>query len=276
MLWTVGLADCPTTQHQQPPAMHNRGSNPIDGIFLPISLLDHCQSSYLAFGNAVPSNHQVLWLDIPSQCICPIKNVTIEHPLAQHLQCQDPRVVLKYNTILWDSLQHSGMAAWAQLLAVQAPQCMTQLQQVGYKIIDRTEYKQCAEKKCWKIHAGAVPWCLQVSKVINHHILYWKGMWQQCNGCTPAVLCLNSGQKKCNHKSPSQLSPWLTFQMNDESISSTKLTVGNNVENTIAMQGSGRQWPWENNLISVLRAITSATCSHATAKTHTPSFLWKL
>jgi len=33
MLWTIGYTNGPTTQHHQPPATHNRGSNPIDGIF---------------------------------------------------------------------------------------------------------------------------------------------------------------------------------------------------------------------------------------------------
>jgi len=121
MLRTVGLTNGPTTLHQHPPAMHNKGSNPINGIFLPITLIKHCKSGYLAFGDAVPSNHQVLWLDIPAQCICPIKQVAIEHPPAQRLQCRDPRVMLKYNMLLWDSLNLSGMAARAQILALQNP-----------------------------------------------------------------------------------------------------------------------------------------------------------
>jgi len=53
------------THHQSPPATHNHGSNPIDGIFLPITLVDQCRTGYLEFGEAVPSDHQALWLDIP-------------------------------------------------------------------------------------------------------------------------------------------------------------------------------------------------------------------
>jgi len=53
MLRSVGLVDSPTTQHQLTPAMHNQGSHPIDGIFLPITLVDYCQMGYFDFGEAV-------------------------------------------------------------------------------------------------------------------------------------------------------------------------------------------------------------------------------
>jgi len=66
----VGLVEGLTTQHPQPPPTHNHGSNPIDGIFIPFSLLDQCQTSYLEFSEAIPSDHQALWIDIAAQNVC--------------------------------------------------------------------------------------------------------------------------------------------------------------------------------------------------------------
>jgi len=64
-----GLIEGLTTQHMLPPATHNRGSLPIDGIFLPSALLDYCESGYLEFGEAIPSDHRALWINIPTNYI---------------------------------------------------------------------------------------------------------------------------------------------------------------------------------------------------------------
>jgi len=59
----MGVTDAVTTQHgNQSPNTHNRGSMPIDGIFLPTNLIQTIQLGYLAFGKGVPSNHRAIWL----------------------------------------------------------------------------------------------------------------------------------------------------------------------------------------------------------------------
>jgi len=59
LLQSVFLIEVSTNLHAtQPPATHNWGSAPIDGIFIPLTLLEHCHAGYLAFGDGVPSNHQ--------------------------------------------------------------------------------------------------------------------------------------------------------------------------------------------------------------------------
>jgi len=64
--WQMGLVDAITSQHGQcGPNTHNRGSTPIDGIFIPPSLLPHVTSGYLAFSEGIPSDHRALWIDIP-------------------------------------------------------------------------------------------------------------------------------------------------------------------------------------------------------------------
>jgi len=72
------LVEGPTMQHRLPPATHNRGSLPIDGIFLPSVLLNHCESGYLEFGEAIPSDHRALWINILAHYICPEGTEVIE------------------------------------------------------------------------------------------------------------------------------------------------------------------------------------------------------
>jgi len=58
MLQSAGLIEVTRNLHPtQPLATHNQGSMPIDGIFIPITLLEHCHAGYLAFGEGIPSNH---------------------------------------------------------------------------------------------------------------------------------------------------------------------------------------------------------------------------
>jgi len=44
---------------------HNQGSNPIDGIFIPTTLIPAVTSGYLAFGKGIPSNHRAIWINVP-------------------------------------------------------------------------------------------------------------------------------------------------------------------------------------------------------------------
>jgi len=62
----MGVQDAVMTQHgNDAPNTHNRGSAPIDGIFLLAQLIPTIQSGYLAFGEGIPSDHQLIWVDVP-------------------------------------------------------------------------------------------------------------------------------------------------------------------------------------------------------------------
>jgi len=63
-------------------------------------------------------------------------------------QCKDPRVVTKYNQILWELLHTSSMATRAQVLAKEAKTQLTQMQQNGYEIINKAamEYQRHVKK----------------------------------------------------------------------------------------------------------------------------------
>ncbi len=67
-----------TSQHQRPPETHNRGSHPIDGIFIPLNLLEKSQTGYLEFGKVLPSDHRAVWIEVDAQSICPLEPEAIE------------------------------------------------------------------------------------------------------------------------------------------------------------------------------------------------------
>jgi len=123
---SVGLVDRPTTQHHSLPATYNWGNYPIDGIFLP--MVDQCRTGYLKFGKAIPSDHRVVWLDIPVHFVCRQDKEAIEWPLAQCLHCKDSWVVTKYNELSWKSFQANDLAWRASNLTQQAKVRLMKLQ----------------------------------------------------------------------------------------------------------------------------------------------------
>jgi len=94
----MGMNDVVTTQHgHSTPNTHNRGSTPINGIFLPVHLLLTIQSGYLAFGEGIPSDHRLIWVDLPVEALrwlAPPEMVPLK---ARQLKCEDPRIITHYN-----------------------------------------------------------------------------------------------------------------------------------------------------------------------------------
>jgi len=63
----LNLTEAITAITDQPPtATHNRGTNPIDGIYVSMDLLSSITGGYLAFETVIPSDHRALWIDVPS------------------------------------------------------------------------------------------------------------------------------------------------------------------------------------------------------------------
>jgi len=70
--WEFNLVEVVTGLHPRvAPALCNYRSHPINGIFIPSCLLQHCCGGYLDFEEGTPSNHWVIWIDIPSAFVCP-------------------------------------------------------------------------------------------------------------------------------------------------------------------------------------------------------------
>jgi len=72
------------------PPTHQRGSHPIDGIFIAPQLLEKAAGRYLSFGDAILSDHHTIWLDLHLPEVCPSQQKTHIKPQAWCLQCKDP------------------------------------------------------------------------------------------------------------------------------------------------------------------------------------------
>jgi hypothetical protein len=77
------------------PHTYNRGSKPIDGIFMTQGLYI-VQGGYMHFGMGIVSDHRYLWLDIQTRVLMGKDLEQSRKFAARRLKCDDTRVRNKY------------------------------------------------------------------------------------------------------------------------------------------------------------------------------------
>jgi hypothetical protein len=77
------------------PRTYNKGSKPIDGIFLTQDLY-LVQGVYMPFGMGIGSDHRCLWIDIKTRVLMGQDLEQSRKFAAGRLKCDDPRVRNKY------------------------------------------------------------------------------------------------------------------------------------------------------------------------------------
>jgi len=106
----LGLVDALAHLHGQPTwPTHNRGSHPINTIYISPELLQGTTGGYLGFDDGLLSDHRGMWIDLQMEVIfgsCNQLGVTSQ---ARQLKCIDPRVITRYNQRLLAELQKEDM-----------------------------------------------------------------------------------------------------------------------------------------------------------------------
>jgi len=166
----MGVTDAVTTQHgNQSLNTHNHGSAPINGIFLQANLMLTIQLGYLAFGKGIPSNHWVIWVDIPVAALGWLSPPDMVPLKAWWLECEDPWIVACYNQELEKALCSSNLPdRLHDLENTIARNRLTCAQQWQLEAINEetTKAKLTAGSLCRKLMVGKVPWCPQLTHAI--------------------------------------------------------------------------------------------------------------
>jgi len=89
---TLGLVEAITSLHLAGAPTFQWGSQPINGIFAALQLLEMAAGADLSFGDVIPSDHWAIWLDLHLPKLRPQHQESHTKPWAQHLQCKDPQV----------------------------------------------------------------------------------------------------------------------------------------------------------------------------------------
>jgi len=181
------------------PPTYQRGSHPIDSIFTAPQLLEKTAGGYLSYGDAIPSYHHAIWLDLHLPEVCPMHQETHIKLQAQCLQCKDPWIVDWYNTVLLEMLAQQNLLQqiWEinnQLTRPLDLRCnlKRELNSINNIIMAA---KRGAENQCCKLKCGQVQWCPQVTAIINK-ILFWKSILKWESGRKVGLSTLNKQAKK--------------------------------------------------------------------------------
>ena len=207
----ISLHDAILTRHghELAPSTHQRGSAPIDGLFVSAGL-EHSATGYLPFGS-VAGDHRPLWIDIhlpsvfggtASECSAAIPTST-----ARRLQCADPRVVQRYNKVLHQFYQEHDLATRVFRLEVDISQRpWSPALAAEWEAVDalRLAGIQLAESKCRRLRTGALPWSPQLGRALLLH-RYWDRLLHRAKGYKVSWRYLCRLSRKLGQTIPTEL-----------------------------------------------------------------------
>ncbi len=173
-LQSAGLEELILHSHgPNPPPTYNRGSHPIDAIFVSPTLLA-ARAGYLAFGDGIPADHRCLWLDIPFSVAFGHNLPPIVTAPARRLQCRDPRIVQAYLDRYCQFILQHRLAERAFALQQQCSYPLSSEQAAEWESIDtlRVQGMQFAEARCRKLRKGQTQWSPPIQKAIDTITLY--------------------------------------------------------------------------------------------------------
>ena len=187
-----------------------RGSTPIDGIFLSHSLTQ-TQAGYFPFGT-FHSDHRALWVDIDHNQIFGFKQIKHHSVSARRLQSQVPSVRNKWirhykNFLIQNKLISRQIQLEHDLLTKPATE---QMRKKFEKILQqRQEGIAYADNKCRKLKCGNVPYTPQLAQA-SQKIRVWKAAQTIKTGCKFSSRLFRRlekqvGLKNCLHKSIKEL-----------------------------------------------------------------------
>ena len=162
-----------TGRHKdQAPPTYNNGSHPIDEIFCTSGLVI-TGSGFLEHG-INEGDHCPLWIEFTKQSLLGTLPPDIATYQPRRLKTHDPNIVKKYNIILEEEFEKYGVYKRSLDLYNQFADKLTPHQQAEYDALDiiRVRAMAKAERKCRKLHMGALPWSpsLQYSRNLVQYI----------------------------------------------------------------------------------------------------------
>jgi hypothetical protein len=161
----LGLREAILDKHKDksPPATQNRNTKrqPIDGIWVS-ACISISAGGYLAFGDACPSDHRMLWIEIQYSIAFGQKSPEIAKITPKRLKTSDPRLVKKYNLRVKKAMRDNGFRKRYELLKKQtefeAWNEEIMIEQYDQLDSDDREIRDTIERGIRKLTMGGIPW----------------------------------------------------------------------------------------------------------------------
>ena len=158
----------PVIQHKfpgpLPPTYNNRGKKALDEIFVTKNV-EIVKCGYMQH-SILTSDHCPIWVEVTKKSAFGSKMETTHKPKARRLKTNNPDIVDKYNQVLEEELNKRNVYQRSLNLYKNFQNPLTKFQTKLYKQIDsaRIEAMAIAERKCRKLHMGAVTWSPTIQK----------------------------------------------------------------------------------------------------------------
>ena len=147
-----GINDAIRTRYGyvEAPSTHQRGSNPIDAIYVS-ETIEVTKGGYDP-GMPEISDHRLLWVDISMDSLLGIDRGEISRPKAKRLQLSNRAITERFNKTMLQQMDAHQMLQRAKALEKEIgdSKTMTPAQMKTYEGLDeqRCRATECAEKKC--------------------------------------------------------------------------------------------------------------------------------
>jgi len=177
-MYQVGLREVCTERHGPgAPPTYNRGSHPIDGIYVSESLLN-CRCGYLDF----EFDHRGLYVDIQMDQVFGTTVPPTVKRRGRRLKCDDPRIVAKFTKVYREFIVKHQLKLRAKQLDEDTKTGMTQEQAERWEAIDRMRVcgVNLADQHCRKLKTGEAPWSLDF-KMARSTVDYWNTLYKYRN-----------------------------------------------------------------------------------------------
>jgi hypothetical protein len=167
----LGLREAILDRHKDksPPATQNCNTTrqPIDGLWVS-GCINISAGGYLPFGDACPSDHRMIWIEIQYSVLFGHKSPELAKIQPKRLKTSDPRLVKRFHKRVKKATREQGLrkrfqaykeevdhSPWSELLVNQ------------YDALNHEDFaiRATVESHIRKLHMGAVPWS---PKLQNH------------------------------------------------------------------------------------------------------------
>ena len=193
-----GLEEAITGTHPgRAPATYQRGSVPIDGIYVSPGLMP-LKAGYLPFG-AVPGDHRGIWVDLDRRDVYGYDMSEVPLARARRLQLRDPRTIRRYCEILHKYLKKRNAYSRAADLRRSINGPLNEAQIALYEELDsiRELGMKLAERKCRKLKMGGRKWS-PILQAARDTIKLWTMVRRKLRKCKVSVRTIIRLGKKLN------------------------------------------------------------------------------
>ena len=160
----LGLREAILDKHsdKSPPATHNRNTKrqPIDGIWISASL-NISAGGYLPFGDACPSDHRMIWIEIQYSIAFGQRSPEIAKLQPKRLKTNDPRLVKAYNIRVKKAMRETGFRHRYDSLKAQTERGEwndEMIEQYNARDTKYQDIREATERGIRNLTMGGIPW----------------------------------------------------------------------------------------------------------------------